>query len=263
MPEGDTLRKLVRLLIPELEGRRLASGRLRDWPEVNLSGRRVTNVHALGKHLYIEFDDATLLRSHLGMHGSWHRYLSETPWQRPAGQASVVLETDRTCLVCFNAAQVELLHSGGLRDRQQRARLGPDLLAGDTAPAEVARRVLEQHTPDRLLIDLLLDQRVACGIGNVYKSELLFLHGLSPQTRLEELDGVALTAVYGRAAELLQRNTGPGARRTRFTEDGRGGLWVYRRSGRPCLRCGARIRMEKLGRHLRSTYWCPACQAAS
>lgn len=256
------LEQAVYRLDPDLPKADLEAALLKQDPSLNLSGLQVTKVHALGKHLYIEFATGWQLRTHLGLYGSWHRYLPGASWQRPVGKALVVLETATCCLVCFNGSEARLLRTDGMVDRAQRARLGPDLSAASTDPAMVARTALELCDPDRPLVDLLLDQRVACGIGNVYKSELLFLHRLAPVTRLSHLDPGVLGALYGDAARLLRRNSGPGPRRTRFVGEGHGNLWVYRRAGRPCLRCGARIMQGKLGRHLRATYWCPRCQIA-
>ena len=260
MPEGDTLRKVARLLAVELEGRVLAAGWLQRRPGVELAGSRVTNVHALGKHLDIEFDTGVVLRSHLGMTGSWHRYAAGAAWQRPRRQASIVLDTGETQFVCFNAVQAELLRMEGLRDRQQRHRLGPDLSAADTDPGQVARRARERLAMDTPLLDVLLDQAVGCGIGNVYKSELMFLFRVPPATRLGQIGDPRLAALYARAQDLLRLNAASGPRRTRLAEDGRAGLWVYRRRGRLCLRCGACIQSRSMGRHSRITYWCPECQ---
>ncbi len=111
-----------------------------------------------------------------------------------------------------------------------------------------------------LLADALLDQRVACGIGNVYKSEVLFIEGWSPLTRLDDLTNAEIVQCYLTAAGLLKRNLGGGPRVTRIVTDGSGGLWVYGRRGRPCLRCDGRIKSVRLGRHHRCTYWCGGCQ---
>ena len=109
---------------------------------------------------------------------------------------------------------------------------------------------------------MLLDQRIASGIGNVYKSELLFIERVAPLAALRDTPDSVLSALYTRAHVLLRANLGGGPRVTRF-EGGRAGrLWVYRRAGAPCLRCNTPIVGAPLGRSLRSTYWCPRCQAA-
>ena len=126
--------------------------------------------------------------------------------------------------------------------------------------AQILRRAAGLSGPDRLLIDLLLDQRIASGIGNVYKSEVLFLARLHPLTRLAAVDESVLLALYRRAAELLGGNTRGGPRITRRANDQAGILWVYGRTGQPCHRCDDVIRAERLGRKMRLTFWCPTCQ---
>jgi endonuclease-8 len=217
-------------------------------------------VFAHGKHLFIEFDNALMLRSHLGMYGAWHRYGHGETWHRPARQAGVVLETRCEVYVCFNPKEVELLRTDGLRARDLGAHLGPDLIGATPEPTRLvarARELLEAETP---LADVLLDQRIAAGIGNVYKSELLFLEGLAPTRRLSETSDAQLGSMYQRAAELLAANTEGGPRRTRDVGHDGGTLWVYGRADHPCLHCGTPVRRALLGRHQRSTYWCPTCQ---
>jgi endonuclease-8 len=147
-----------------------------------------------------------------------------------------------------------------VRERVLDARLGPDLIATVVDPARLLARAREFDTGDTLLIDTLLDQRVAAGIGNVYKSELLFLEGLAPTRRLSETSDAQLGSMYQRAAELLAANTEGGPRRTRDVGHDGGTLWVYGRADHPCLHCGTPVRRALLGRHQRSTYWCPTCQ---
>lgn len=259
MPEGDTVHAVASYLAPRLEGLELVGGALRELPEVDLARRRVGRVRALGKHLFVELADGAVLRSHLGMRGAWHRYRPAEPWRLPRGRASLVLATERDVLVCFDAAEVELLRAGSAAERDALARVGPDLLAPEVDLAAVVRRARERAEPGREVAELLLDQRVAGGVGNVYKSEVLFLERLHPRAEAAALGDAALAGLWGRARDLLRANRAGGVRRTR-PQDGRGDLWVYRRGGRPCLRCGAAVVRALLGRAPRSTYWCPACQ---
>ncbi|MCP5153409.1 MAG: formamidopyrimidine DNA glycosylase [Ectothiorhodospiraceae bacterium] len=260
MPEGDTIHKLAGALDPLLRGKVLRRAVLRRSGPHALDGRRVESVVALGKHLLIHLDDARTLRTHLGMHGSWHRYRPGETWRKPARQASLVLETDDVVAVCFNAREVEVEARGGFTAREREQRLGPDLADPTFDAAAAVGRARERLAAETPLLDVLLDQRVACGLGNVYKNELLFLARIAPQTPLGAVEDTALEVLYDRAAALLGRNTGGGPRTTRFVDDGRGRLWVYRRAGQPCLVCAATVRRARLGRGLRSTYWCPRCQ---
>ena len=264
MPEGDSIRKLAAAIAPDLLGQRLVGGRLAAFPWLSLQGREVTGVRTLGKHLFIGFQDGLTLRTHLGMFGSWHRYAIGEPWLKSEHRASVVLITTQRLLVCFNAAAVEPLSPGGRGEADWTRRLGPDLLAADPDMGSIPGRARALLDPGTRLVDLLLDQRVACGIGNVYKSELLFLHRLAPGLSIADVSDGQLAQLYASARGLLQANLGDGSRRTRRVLSGSGpALWVYRRGRRPCLRCGVSIEAGNLGRYPRSTYWCPACQRRS
>ena len=213
MPEGDTIYKVARILAPCLESRRIANIELADNAAARvLRSRRINRVTARGKHLFIEIDNGTSLRSHLGMHGSWHRYEKTASWRKPRGRASIVLEVDGTHFVCFDAKEVEVVSNDSVRSRILAARTGPDLIADaadddsgiDVQP--IVRRARDFIEADAPIIDVLLDQRVASGIGNVYKSEVLFVERLLPTTRLGATDDAVLGACYARASELLRKN---------------------------------------------------------
>jgi endonuclease-8 len=260
MPEGDTIHRLATALAPLLVGRPLAAVRLRGRELAELVGRRVEAVRSLGKHLLVELDDGTLLRSHLGMYGSWHRYRPGDTWRRPSRQATLVVTLADLVLVCFNAREAEWLRGDRPRSRDRLSRLGPDLIREDPSPDRLLARALALLDRDTPVVDLLLDQRVAAGIGNVYKSEVLFVVRRSPLLRLGDLDLAAVGALYGEAARLLRLNLGSGPRVTHDAFDRLGDLWVYRRGGRPCQVCGTSVKRARLGRLPRSTYWCPSCQ---
>ena len=268
MPEGDTVHKVAAALDPLLEGqvlRRVLVGR---GPKVglgnfgDLEGRRVEAVFPKGKHLFLRLEGGILLRTHLGLHGSWHRYRPDEAWRKSESQASLALWTDRDVLVCFHAREVECLRAEGFQSADATSRLGPDLLAPEIDLEEVLRRARELLEPATPLVDVLLDQRVASGIGNVYKSEVLFLEGADPAGGLGDTPDDTLRRLFRTARDLLLRNLGGGPRTTRFEADRRGRLWVYSRRGRPCLRCTTAVQFARFGRGLRATYWCPRCQPA-
>ncbi|MDJ0740998.1 MAG: DNA-formamidopyrimidine glycosylase family protein [Gammaproteobacteria bacterium] len=260
MPEGDTVFKLATYLQPVLRGHRLHAGSEICERRTRLDGRVVGDVFAHGKHLFIALDDRYLLRSHLGMWGTWHSYAAHEEWQKPRRQASVVLRTDARTLVCFNAREIELLRSDGLRRRDLADHLGPDLLATTPDLDDMLRRARLIAGPADAIADVLLNQRIATGIGNVYKSETLFVCGVHPLTPLHAVTDDVLEALFATAAALLGRNTVGGPRQTRRANDEAGMLWVYGRTGRPCLRCDTVVRSARLGVRQRSTFWCPACQ---
>lgn len=259
MPEGDTIHKVAAYLADRLVGRSIRRLRMAGACD-DCVGRRIERVYAHGKHLFIALDNDKLLRTHLGMYGSWHRYREGETWRKPASRASLELATEDEVFVCFNAKEIEILPAGGVRERILQTHLGPDLidLGADLAP--VVRRSRDLLAGDTALADVLLDQRVAAGIGNVYKSEVLFLERLLPQSLLAAVTDPVLAACYAQAADLLRRNLGGGPRVTRFVGDGGPRLWVYGRARLPCLRCGAPIRYARFGKDRRATYWCGGCQ---
>lgn len=261
MPEGDTIHSVAAALAPLLENVRIerAAGRLLPL-HGELTGRRVQHIYAKGKHLFMALDDGGVLRSHLGLYGSWHRYQAGEAWQKPAWQASLILWTANTVLVCFNAREVQWLREGSVRHRNTLQHLGPDLLAERFDLPTALQRARELVPGDTPLVDVLLDQRLACGIGNIYKSEVLFIERIHPLTPFERLDDGALAGLYERARWLLLRNVGVAPRTTRFAADRRGRMWVYGRTGKPCFACETAIQRAPLGADLRVTFWCPHCQ---
>jgi endonuclease-8 len=280
VPEGDTIHKTARTLAKLLAGRvvercecELAAAD--DWA---VTGRLVERVEARGKNLLIhcaplceapgdrparEGPELPLaIYTHMGMKGAWHSYRPGEPWQRPARQAAIVLHTKRRVVPCFAPEALEFLGPRGLLRHRVLASLGPDLLDPD-ANLDAAVERLRDLGPGVELGDAIMRQRAVAGIGNVYKSELLFLAGLDPFTPVSAVTKAELRSLLERARELMQRNLElAGKRRTRFSaRDPRGRFWVYERSGRPCRRCGELIAMRRQGELARSTYYCPRCQS--
>lgn len=262
MPEGDTAHRIARLLRAELSGRTLDGLELRDLGAVNeLAGRRIDSVEAAGKHVLVHLEGDWSLRVHLGMHGRWRRqHVREA---RPASPAAVIV-TGETAYVCDRAYRAELLRTRTLRTHARLSRLGPDLLY-DPPPIEdcIYRARLPAHA-GREIGDVLLDQRVASGIGNVYKSEVLFEQRVHPRTRIRDLEDDALRSIFKEAARLMRLNlltrgrTAAPIRRRKLPAATR--LWVYGRAGKPCFDCGAPIERFLQGDTGRSTFFCGRCQ---
>lgn len=169
----------------------------------------------------------------------------------------ILLETDAWIAVAFNVPVADLIAAADLPRHRSIATLGPDLLGG-AFPVDEAVRRLRLH-PGTAIGPALLDQTIVAGIGNVYKSETLFLSGVHPDTLLATLDRQTLAVILGHARRLLQINAASGqSRRTTGRLHPGERLWVYGRGGRPCRRCGTPIERRVIAS--RSTYWCPACQ---
>ena len=182
------------------------------------------------------------------------------PLQRRAAWATARarIDTAEVTAACFSAPVVELLPPRLAREHPALARLGPDLL--DPAFDPGAARARLRARGEREIGAALLDQTALAGIGNVYKSETLFLCGTPPRARVRELDDAALDRLIETARRLMSRNLGGGPRRT--TSPLAPGLaWVYRRSGEPCRRCGTAVLRLVQGDPARSTYYCPRCQS--
>jgi endonuclease-8 len=261
VPEGDTLHRAAGLLrvlegvtVSRLEGshRAVIAHRSR------IEGHAITSVEARGKHLVITFDHDWALRTHLGMTGSWHRYRPGERWRITPGKARVVITTDPWVAVCFAASTVQLDPTADVH--AALAHLGPDLIHDEVDWDEVTRRARRSRATT--VADLLLDQRVMAGIGNVYKSETLYLQRIHPETPAQSLADEQIRRCGERAQRLMMANlTRP--RRSTTGQPGRGaGLWVYGRAGSPCRRCRTEIEMTGLPADERLTYWCPSCQPA-
>jgi endonuclease-8 len=259
MPEGDTLFRAAHTLRLALKGHTVTGFRspLPKLRDADLVGHVVAEVEARGKNLLIHFDDGRALYSHLRMEGSWHIYKPGIPWQKPEVQARVVLETDGYIAVCFNAPTVELLTETGIRRHRVLSKLGPDLLKDDFEWNETLQRLREQG--EKPIGEALMRQNIVAGIGNVYKSEVLFLCHADPFRAVAEYSDHDLKIIVQKARELMKLNLEGKPRTTRFSLDG-GRMWVYGRSGRPCRKCGTIIKMRRQGLEARSTYWCMRCQ---
>jgi endonuclease-8 len=267
MPEGDTLFRTAAGLRPHLVGRTVTAARAsQPGPRAELLvGTTVEAVEALGKNLVVRFDSGLELRTHLGMHGSWHRYRPGERWRRPAGRARLVVEVPGAVAVCFDAPTVELLERRAEAVHRPLAALGPDLLSPAFDEAAALARLRHPSRSALTISEALLDQRALAGIGNVYRNEVLFVEGVDPFRPVADLDEVTLGRLVRTARRLLlanvDRRRGPERRTTGIDPAARGGaLWVYGRAGRPCRRCGAPIASRRHGELARLTYWCPTCQ---
>ncbi|HTV02522.1 MAG TPA: DNA-formamidopyrimidine glycosylase family protein, partial [Luteitalea sp.] len=294
MPEGDTIFRAARTLQRALAGHRVTRfetqyaqlARVHD--DAPIIGRVVDKVEARGKHLLVHFsasivpppesrdgkarpiDGPVVLRTHMLMSGSWHIYRVGERWMRSSLDARIVLGTDTFVAVGFAVPVAEFIVGQPADDDESIARLGPDLLSPEFDAAEAERRLATNGRPT--VAEALLDQTALAGIGNVFKSELLFLARLWPFTPPADVTAAQWSKLVRDARVLLRANvldpnetgvlTYRGHRRTTGRSNPAERVYVYGRQGRPCRRCGSAIALRHHGEHNRSTYWCPKCQAA-
>jgi endonuclease-8 len=266
LPEGDTIWRTAAALRRRIGGKLVSDAR--PAAIARLKGRRVESVEPNGKHLLMRFEGGIALHSHMRMTGSWHLYRRGEPWRQPQWRATAVLSFDDVVAVCFAAPVMELV-----RDAQAPvAHLGPDILVDPFDLDTVIRRA--RLSEAATLGELLLEQRVCAGIGNIYKSEALWALGLDAWMPPAELDDGRFRRLYLTARDLMRRNLVTGGK-SRDPDDmtpgssrdpdgrsiGRRRHAVHGRGGRPCPRCGTPIRIRAQGRQARLTYFCPRCQA--
>ena len=274
MPEGDTIFRAARTLNQALAGQVVTHFETAYAPlasvhdQTPVTGRTVESVESRGKWLLLHFSGDLILVTHMLMSGSWHIYRPGERWKRSRSHMRVVLGTSAWEAVAFDVPVARFHTARSLERHTAIPGLGPDLLGKSFSKDEAAQRLLAQ--PDEEIGNVLLDQRVLAGIGNVFKSEICFackVHPFRPVSTLKERE---IECLLDTARKFLAANAGPnassgivtytGGRRTTGSGDQAARLWVYRRNGHPCRRCGTAILMRKQGPGARSTYWCPQCQ---
>ncbi len=266
MPEGDTIFRAARTLDRALAGKpvvRFASvlpALTRIHEDHPVTGRTVDRVESVGKHMLMRFSGDLVLRTHMRMNGSWHIYRPGETWQRPGRDMRVLVATADFEAVGFNIPVAELLGGRDLQRHDELRQLGPDLL-GPTFDAALALERARARPADEIA-DALLNQRIMAGVGNVYKSEVLFACGVNPFTPVAAVTDDELRRLIDTARRFLLANvhtglapmtTYTGYRRTTRRSDPAERLWVYGRARLPCRRCGTAIRVEPQGRDARLT----------
>ncbi len=273
MPEGDTIFRAARTLHRALAGHAVVRfesvlpALTRIDEDAPIAGRTVEAVSAAGKHVLMRFSGGLVLRTHMRMNGSWHIYRPGERWLRPRRDMRIVVATAGYEAVGFNVPVAEFLTEQQAARQEDLRQMGPDLLAAQFDADEALRRLRGRAAMS--MADALLNQRVVAGIGNVYKSEVLFLCGVNPFAAVRDVGDDALRRLLATARTHMQANvldptaaivTYRGYRRTTRRADPAEGLYVYGRAGRACRRCGTAIRVRPQGADARLTYWCPVCQ---
>ena len=278
MPEGDSIYRAARALRGVLAGRVVTgfetglAGLARVYDDAPLVGRVVERVESRGKWLLIYFSGDLILVTHMLMSGSWHVYRSGERWQMGRAKMRVVIRVEGWEAVAFNVPIAEFHTARSLERSSQVPKLGPDILSDEfTVEGGVARlAVYGRENPDAEIGVVLLNQRVMAGLGNVYKSEVAFAAGVNPFRAMRTITEREMERMVDFAQRYMNANimdgkgdgivTYAGNRRTTHAMDKEERLWVYRRQGQECRRCGATVMMRKQGVQVRSTYWCPECQ---
>jgi len=258
MPEGDSLRHAADRVRPVLQGQAVTKiwfRKLRGYPP--RVGDVITSVEAAGKYLLIQFGERLVLHTHLGMAGSWSAATLDKPIPKTP-KLRIVIETQAGRALCFAAPTIAtyLVEDPA----SPTAQLGPDLSNDDPDLSEVVRRSRRSTSDDEPVASLLLDQKVAAGVGNVFKSETLFVAGLYPFTAVSDVNDEDLVALWKIAHRQLRANRSRSMRRT-TRSSALSRYYVYGRHRRGCLLCDNAIDYSPAGLLApRSTYWCPTCQ---
>jgi endonuclease VIII len=272
MPEGDTYARAAAVARRVLEGHAVLA--VAGVPDIRrradrVVGHVVSEIRTIGKHLLVDLASGWTIHVWLGMPGrivvaggSSRSHIGEplTRSEVPdTGAIRLRLETSQGTVAVIAAPTVEIERRGVIDT--SLASLGPDVLAEAFDWAGYAARS-GWVNPARPVAEVVLDQRVLSGIGNVYKSEILFLERVHPLTAWGRLDERSITALAHRAIALMTPNATRSHRITTGVGTPGREYWVYKRAGKPCRRCRTPIQSAEMGSPPRRTYWCPTCQTS-
>ncbi len=268
MPEGHTLHRLANHQNELFRDRIVAvsspQGRFAEGAAL-IDGHRLTRVTAYGKHLFQHYDGKLLTHVHLGLYGKFVAGKSEPP--APRGALRMRIETAEddqeirwtdlrgaiTCEVLPDPSGMKAVI----------AKLGPDPLGRNRDGGE---RAFEKIHRSKVAFGAqLMDQTRLAGVGNVYRAEILFRHGISPFRPGTGLTTDDWSSLWPDLVTLMRAGVKSGRIVTTEADDRPPGRvrrdtshYVYRRAGLPCRRCGTEIqRAEMVARNL---FWCPVCQ---
>lgn len=271
MPEGHTLHRLAGELTTAFAGRpvRVGSpqGRFADSAAL-LDGQVLEGAQAWGKQLFVEFPGERFVHVHLGLIGKFDVHIGVGEVPLPVGQVRLrIAAADASAYADLRGATACELWTAEQRDAVI-ARSGPDPIRPDADPLRAWERIRRSRQP---IGGLLMNQKVLAGVGNVYRAELLFRHRMHPlrpgntlrvgqwQAMWDDLVVLMAEGVRtGRIDTVRPEHTPEAMGRAPRRDDHGGEVYVYRRTGQPCLVCGSSVRTAVLeGRNL---FWCPSCQ---
>jgi endonuclease-8 len=256
---GDALRPLI--------GERVADIRVPPrWRERadNIRGAELVGVQTHGKHLVLRFSSDWVVHTHAMQYGSWQIGPIGQTLRKDARFARLRLTTSEHDVVFFHGPVMEVLSLAEFAGHERFHSLGPDLLHEDFSAETVIGALHAQG--DREIGDAVLDQRIVAGIGNIYKSEGLFLATIDPRRPAASVSGEELRIFFDELIPLMQA----GRRQHAWIETLPDDLkleswmrnWVYQRRGQPCFVCASKLEMIRQGEFQRTTYFCPHCQPA-
>lgn len=225
-------------------------------------GERVTEVLSHGKHLLIRCSGGWVFHCHAMQYGSWQIGEPGQELRKEKRYIRLRLLTSRHEAVYFHGPVMEILTEAELAAHEKFQALGPDILDPALDRTEILRRFRESP-PERPVGDAVLDQNIVAGIGNIYKSEGLFLAGIDPRRPVSEIGAQALDRIWDGLGPLMREGTlhyGPTGTLPPSLRENGDRNWVYQRSGRPCFRCGETIQRIRQGDLKRATFFCPHCQ---
>jgi endonuclease VIII len=274
VPEGDTIFRAARTLRKALAGQ-VITGFETQLPQLQrvhddtpITGRIVEDVTSHGKWLSIHLSGDLILLTHMLMSGSWHIYRPGERWQRSRYDMRIVLATEKFEAVAFKVPVAEFHTSTSLAKRPGFSQLGPDVLNPDFDEQQAAENL--RANPEMEVAEALLSQSILAGVGNAFKSEVCFASEVNPFRKVATLSNVEIDRLLATARKFMKANivdgagdgivTYAGMRRTTRRANPEESLWVYKRAGQPCRRCGTPIKMRKQGPSARVTFWCPQCQ---
>jgi len=227
-----------------------------------LPGQHLDAVGTHGKHLLLHLSGGSTLHCHAMMYGSWQFGPPGMPLRKPEKNIRLRLTTANSEAVFFNGPVVELLTDEEFRAHEKLNALGPDVLHEDFDRHEAWKRL--GTTPSRAIGDALLDQTLVAGIGNIFKSEGLYLAGVNPMAPVGSVTQTQITRIWDVLIPIMESNSrraGPIVTLDKGLRRNGERHWVYRRTGRACYRCGTPIERIRQGQLKRTTYFCPNCQS--
>lgn len=262
MPEGHTVQRTANEFNEHFQGKkiRVDSPQGRFSSEAKLINNRVlVQARAIGKQLFLDFDNELTCRIHLGIYGKW-RFTSQKDQELP-GQVRARFFTKEFLADLRGPTVCEVIDSKSVKLVEKR--LGPDPTNPDPRKKELARFVDRVQNSKSSIGLLLMNQDVVSGIGNVYRAELLFRAGISPHVLGNQLTEEQIRDLWIDSVKLMKVGVATGFMITRDelaknNPKKADRNYVYKREGEKCLRCGALVAIEIMA--TRKLYWCPGCQ---